>query len=119
MTTSITDATVNPLVVKTGQTLTAFNALQVTDTVGTTETVTIDLGYNYYSYYSPDTDFGSISDPNGGGAYDRCTHIFTETGLVTGDPTFATQLLKRLIYTPPVLQNGQSNNITATVTVAD
>jgi hypothetical protein len=119
MTTSITDATVNPLVVKTGQTLTAFNALQVTDTVGTTETVTIDLGYNYYSYYSPDTDFGSISDPNGGGAYDRSTHIFTETGLVTGDPTFATQLLKRLIYTPPVLQNGQSNNITATVTVAD
>ena len=56
MTTSIIDNTVNPLVVTTGQTLTAFDALQVTDTVGSTETVTISLGYNYYSYYSPNAD---------------------------------------------------------------
>ncbi len=119
MTTSIIDNTTNPLVVTGGQTLTPFAALQVADTISTTETVSITLGYDYFSYYSPTADFGAISDPNGGGVYNPATHTFTESGLVTGDPTFATQLLKRLIYTPPALQNGQSSTVTATVTVAD
>ena len=88
MTTSITDSTKNPLVVTAGQTLTAFSAVQVADTIGTTETVTISLGYGYYSYYSPTADFGSISDPNGGGQYNPATHVFTETGSGNGRPDF-------------------------------
>ena len=119
MATSISDTTINPRLVVTGKTLTAFDALQVADTLDTTETVTISLGYNYFSYYSPTADFGSISDPNGGGQYNPTTHSFTESGVVTGDPTFATQLLRRLIYTPPVLQNGQGIAISASVNVAD
>jgi Ca2+-binding RTX toxin-like protein len=106
-------------VVTSGQTLAAFSALQVADTVGAVETVTISLSYSYYSYYSPDADFGSISDPDGGGQYNPATHTFTETGLVTGDPTFATQLLNRLVYTAPAVQNGQSDVVTATVSMAD
>jgi hypothetical protein len=119
MVTSIIDNTKNPLSVLTGQTLTAFSGVQVSDTIGTTETVSINLNYNYFSYYSPTVDFGTISDPDGGGSYNATTHVFTESGLVTGDPTFATQLLKRLVYTPPTLQNGQSNTVTASITVAD
>jgi hypothetical protein len=119
MATSITNSTTNPLVVAAGQTLSAFSGVQVADTIGTTETVSITLGYNYYSYYSPNADFGSISDPNGGGQYDPATHTFTESGLVTGDPTFATQLLRRLIYTPPALPQGQAATVIASVTVAN
>jgi hypothetical protein len=119
MATVITDTTANPLVVANGQTLNAFNAVQVADSIGTTETVTVTLGFDYFSYFSPNADFGSITDPNGGGTYDSTTHTFTESGLVTGDPTFATSLLKRLVYKPPTLQNGQSAALTAKVTVAD
>ena len=116
---AITDNTTNPLVAAPGQNLGAFSGVQATDSIGATETVSVTLGYNYFSYYSPTANFGSISDPDGGGTYNPTTHVFTETGLVTGDPTFATQLLKRLIYTPPPLQNGQGNAITASVAVTD
>lgn len=119
MPTSITDNTGSSLTITIGQTITPFSAIQVADAINTTETVTITLSYNYFSYYSSTADFGSLSDPTGGGSYNPATHTFTESGLVTGDPTFATQLLKRLIYTPPPLQNGQSNTVTASVSVAD
>ena len=73
---TITDKTADPLIVAEGQPVAAYEGVTVADTnpLDSTETVSITLsqtlsqalGLNYY--FSPTvTNFGSISDPNGGG----------------------------------------------------
>ncbi len=115
---TITDNTVNPLSVTTGQKLTPFTADKVTDTaaLGNAETVSVTLSPLMYYTLSP-SQFGSLADPNGGGSFNTATETFTESGSHTGDPTFATSLLSRLVYNASSLPNGQSVTVQATVSV--
>jgi hypothetical protein len=127
VTITIADTNTNPQLLTPGQTLNAFKNVTVKDSGGlaTTETVAITLSQNSaagsdYYYSGPSaTDLGTITDPNGGGHYDAATHTFTETGLVGGDPTFATTLLSRLVYTPPALANGQGLAEAASIVVSN
>jgi hypothetical protein len=128
MTVTITDKTVDPLLLADGQSVTTFKGITVTDTaaLSNTETVSITLsqsesqtlGVNY-NYYPAATNLGSISDPNGGGTWNAATETFTESGVIGGDPTFATTLLSRLVYNAPTLPNGQSFAVQASVSVVD
>jgi hypothetical protein len=125
---TITDTTTNPLLVTDGQSLAAYKGVTVADTntLSSTETVSITLsqtlsqalGLNYY--FEPTVaNFGSITDPKGGGMWTPATETFTESGLVGGDPTFATDLLSRLLYSAPQLPNGQAFATQASITVTD
>ena len=120
--TTLTDATVNPAIVPVGTTATPFSSITASDPLNTVETITItpaptySYPYYYYYYTSPG-DYGTITDPNGGGSFDPTTHTFTETAVVTGTPTAATEILKRLVYTPPALSNGNSSTAYFNVSV--
>jgi hypothetical protein len=125
---TITDKTVNPLLVTDGQSLTAYKGVTVTDTnpLSTTETVSITLAQTQnpalgpnFDFYPTVTNYGSISDPNGGGTWNPTTETFTESGVIGGDPTFATTLLSRLQYNAPQLPNGQAFATQASITVTD
>jgi hypothetical protein len=126
--TTFTDGTPNPVILSAATT--PFTAITANDTPGTLETINITLyPYYYYNYYygsssngsylgnSNFTNLGTISDPNGGGTYNSATHTFTEQVLVTGTPTEGTKLIQRLVYTPPALQAGNSNIISAWISV--
>jgi Ca2+-binding RTX toxin-like protein len=113
---SISDTTVNPIVVGVGQNITPFSAIKVSDPLQVTETLSVTLAPLSY-YYPPTTDYGTLTDPLGGGTFDANTHTFTESAIVTGTPTPATQILSRLIYTPPTLSDGSGITIGATVSV--
>jgi hypothetical protein len=126
--TSFTDGTPNPVILSAATT--PFTAITVNDVPATIETISITLYpeyyYNYYyngyqngSYLQSSNfpDVGKISDPNGGGTYNTTTHTFTEQVLVTGTPTEGTKLLQRLVYTPPNLQPGTSNTVSALINV--
>jgi hypothetical protein len=95
-----------------GGTLNAFSDYVVADPVlNTVETVTVSLG---------GSTSGSLSDTLAGNNGTFSGNTFTESGSVTGSPTFATQLLQRLVYTAPTnLALGQSAIIPITVSVAD
>jgi len=108
------DTTKNPVAVPTGKTVTPFSSIVVTDPIGLTETVSVTLGPYYYS---PNSDLGTLTDPSGGGSFNATTKTFTETALVVGTPTAATQILSRLVYTPPTLSNGTSTSVRANVSV--
>ena len=101
-------------VVKPGTTVTPFSGITVSDPIGTTENLTVALGYGGVSNTS---DEGTLSDPAGGGSYNSTTHTFTESALVTGTPTAASQILSRLVYTPPALSGGMTNTVAANVSV--
>jgi hypothetical protein len=128
MSVTINDKTINPTLVTDGQSLTAYKGVTVTDTnpLSNTETVSITLaqaqnptlGPNF-DFYPMTTDLGSISDPNGGGTWNPATETFTESGVIGGDPTFATDLLSRLQYNAPQLPNGQAFATQASITVTD
>jgi hypothetical protein len=125
---TITDKTTDPLIVAEGQPVAAYEGVTVADTnpLDSTETVSIKLsqtlsqalGLNY-SFYPTVTNLGSISDPDGGGTWDPATETFSESGLVSGDPTFATDLLKRLVYSTPQLPNGQAFAAQASIMVTN
>jgi hypothetical protein len=125
---TITDTVVNPLIVAEGQPVAAYEGATVADTnpLDSTETVSITLSQTLsqalgrnYSFYPTAADLGSISDPNGGGTWNPATETFTESGLVSGDPTFATKLLSRLVYSTPQLANGQAFAAQASITVSN
>lgn len=125
---TITDTTKNPSFVPSAQVIAPYKTVTVTDTapLSATETVTITLAQsetnnpgNNFSYYPMATDFGTISDPNGGGTFNPSTETFTESGVVGGDPNFATSLLRRLQYNAPKLPNGQGFATQAQITVTD
>ncbi len=128
MTVTITDKTVDPVLVTEGQSLNAFKGVTIADSniLSSTEAVSITLsqalsqatGLNY-NFYPTVTNLGSISDPNGGGTWDATTETFTESGVVGGDPTFATNLLSRLLYNAPQLPNGQAFDTQASITITN
>jgi len=60
---------------------------------------------------------GALSDPAGGGTFNAATSTFTESAVVTGNPTPASQILNRLVYTAPALANGASVTVNAAVSV--
>jgi hypothetical protein len=113
--TTISDTTVSPVIVPDGKTVSPFSLVTVSDLLQTTEVLTVTLSALYY--YPPISDFGTLTDPLGGGSFDPNTHTFTESAIVTGTPTPASQILNRLIYTPPTLNNGTSINVDASISV--
>jgi hypothetical protein len=128
MSVTISDKTTNPLLVTDGQSLAAYKGVTVADTspLSNTETVSITLSQTLnpplgpnYDFYPTVANLGSISDPNGGGTWNGGTETFTERGVVGGDPTFATDLLSRLLYNAPQLPNGQGFATQASITVTD
>jgi hypothetical protein len=128
MTVTITNATSNPILTTSGKSINAYGGVTVDDTASltTAETVTITLSQsesnnpgNNFSFYPTATSLGTITDPNGGGSFNLSTETFTETGLVGGDPNFATALLSRLVYNAPTLPAGQGLGSQAQITVTD
>ncbi len=126
MAVTINDPTTDPVLATDGQSINPFKAVTVTDTapLSSTESVTISLAQTgttasgtTFDSYPTTNDLGIITDPDGGGTFNADT--FTESGLVTGDPTFATGLLSRLVYSAPTLPNGQGFAAQASITVAD
>src|SRR5690242_2786456 len=114
----ITDNSNNPLVVVDGQSLTAWNAITVAEPnvpLDATETVSVSLSEPYSYYFGgPNPGLGTISDPNKGGSFDASNNTFTESGLIAGDPTFATNLLGSLQYNAPTIPNGYGEEVLAT-----
>src|ERR1700733_10918645 len=128
MTVTIANATSNPILTTSGKSINAYGGVTVDDTASltTAETVTITLSQsesnnpgNNFSFYPTATSLGTITDPNGGGSFNLSTETFTETGLVGGDPNFATALLSRLVYNAPTLPAGQGLGSQAQITVTD
>lgn len=113
---TISDTTTDPVLATDGQSINPFKAITVADTapLNSPETVTISLAQTgtsasgtTFDAYPAASDLGTITDPDGGGTFNAATDTFTESGLVAGDPTFATDLLSRLVYSAPTLPNGQ------------
>ena len=128
MTVTITNNTVNPILLVAGTAGNAYSGVTVNDDdrLTTTETVTIKLSQslsndpgNNFSFFPTGANLGTITDPLGGGVFNPANNTFTEQGLIGGTPNFATALLKRLVYTPPNLSNGQGLASQAQVTVTD
>jgi len=104
-------------VLPSGKTATPFSTVAVDESkVGATETLTIVLSPQ--SIYNLPADFGTITDPSGGGSYNAMTHTFTETAIATSVPTAATSILQRLIYTPPTPTSGNFIAINAALSVS-
>jgi hypothetical protein len=59
---------------------------------------------------------GSISDPLNP---NLTSPAFSESGLIAGTPPFAQNLLDRLYYNAPFLNNGQSDQVSANISVTD
>jgi hypothetical protein len=120
---TITDSTVNPIVIPDAGTTDPLTSIAVDDTLGTPENIGVSLSFDpslgyYYGYYGPaPTSLGTLTDPAASGTFSSSTNTFTAAALVTGAPTAATQILGRLVYAPPNLPKGVSLPITATVNV--
>ena len=114
---SFRDTTPGPVVIPSGKPATPFTTVAVDESkVGATETLTIVLTPE--NIYNGGTDFGTLTDPLGGGTYDAATHTFTETAIATGVPTAATLILQRLVYTPPTPSQGNFIAIDARISVS-
>ncbi len=92
---TITDKTTNPLLVTDGQSLAAFKGVTVADSspLSNTETVSVTLSQSLnpslgpnYDFYPTVTNFGSLSDPNGGGTWNAATETFTLFATAAGKP---------------------------------
>lgn len=112
---TVTDKTVNPVIIRNATTATPFSAVTVSDPVGDTESISVVLS----SSSGPSADLGTLADPLGGGSFAAGSRAFNASALVTGTPTAATQILNRLVYTPPKLADGTSLDVTADITVSD
>lgn len=114
---SFRDTTPGPVVIPSGKTATPFTTVAVDESkVGATETLTIVLTPE--NTYNVGTDFGTLTDPLGGGTYNAATHTFTETAIATGVPTAASLILQRLVYTPPTPTQGNFTAVNATLSVS-
>jgi hypothetical protein len=106
-----TDTKPTTTVVNDTITVEPYSGYTVTGSVaGVDDMVSVTLSPQYYSGY----DLGSLSDPQGSnGKWNAATDTFTEDGA----PGTATQILDRLVYTPPKLPNGQGQTVTATASI--
>ena len=105
--------------VASGGTFTPFTGVSIADTIGQTEGVLVDLLATGSAQLN-DSNLGTLSDPGGGGTFSTVPFPnFTETGLVTGSPTFASTVFSRLNYVAQTLANGQSAEIATFAFVDD
>jgi len=115
MTLSFEDNTTSPVSIPAGTTATPFSSIVVNETnIPALEVVSMALsaGPN-----TADSDLGSLSDPMGFGQYNSTSHIFVESAVGFSNPSAATAILRRLVYTPPALANGASAVVNATLSV--
>jgi len=112
MPTTITDTTVGPIIVRISETPMPFKVVVNEPVLQTIETVSVTLAPQYTGQQG---GTGTLADPAGGGTFNAGTTTFTESGVVTGSPTAATQILNRLVYTPPTLASGNSTSVNATI----
>ncbi len=114
MAASIDDTTANPVAVPSGTTASPFGKVVVNDGGPALEVVSITLGAGPNTTGS---DLGSLSDPTGFGRFDSGTDIFAESAFSFGSPSAASNILSRLVYTPPTLANGTYATVDATIKV--
>ena len=109
-----------PVLVRDTTTTTPFSTLLFSDTLGYNESISVTLSFVPYTnnYYGPaPAGLGTLSDPLGGGTFNAMTDTFTAVATVVGMPTPASQILDRLVYTPPAVADGVAPAITASVRV--
>ena len=114
MAATIDDTTGNPIAVPSGTTASPFGKVVLNDSGPALEVVSITLSAGPNTSGS---DLGSLSDPNGFGRFDSNTNIFAESAFSFGSPSAATNILNRLVYTPPALDNGAYATVDATVKI--
>ncbi len=115
MAASIDDTTANPVVTASGTTDTPFGSVVLNETAfPALEVVSVSLsaGPNYTG-----GDLGSLSDPTGFGQFNGSTGIFVESAFSIGSPSAATNILQRLVYTPPTLGNGTYATVDAAINI--
>ena len=114
MAVSIDDTTANPVAVPSGTTASPFGKVVLNDGGPSLEVVSITLGAGPNTSGS---DLGSLSDPTGFGRFDSSTNIFADSAFSFGSPNAATNILSRLVYTPPTLANGTYATVDATIKI--
>jgi hypothetical protein len=115
MAATIDDTTANPVVTPSGTTATPFGGVALNETAfPALEVVSISLsaGPNYTG-----GDLGSLSDPTGFGQFNSSTGIFAESAFSISSPSAATNILHRLVYTPPKLANGTYATVDAAINI--
>ena len=113
MAATIDDTTANPVVTPSGTTATPFGGVSLNETAfPALEVVSISLSAGPNTTGS---DLGSLSDPTGFGQFNSSTGIFAESAFSIGSPSAATNILHRLVYTPPALANGAYATVDAAI----
>ncbi len=117
MAATINDTTSNPVVTASGTTVTPFSGITANEAsplMPALEVVSIQLsaGANYSG-----GDLGSISDPGGPGVFNSSNGTFAESVFSFGSPSGASNILGRLVYTPPRLANGTYATVDAAINV--
>ncbi len=117
MAATINDTTANPVVTASGTTATPFGGVTVNEAsalMPALEVVSVQLsaGPNYTG-----SDLGSISDPNGLGVFNSNNGTFAESVFSFGSPSGASNILSRLVYTPPKLANGTYATVDAAINI--
>lgn len=113
MAATIDDTTANPVIIPSGTATVPFGRVALNETAfPALEVVSVSLGAgpNYTG-----GDLGSLSDPTGFGQFNSSTGIFVESAFSIGSPSAATNILQRLVYTPPTLANGAYATVNATI----
>ncbi len=114
MAATIDDTTANPITVPSGTTASPFGKVVLNDGGPALEVVSISLSAGQNTSGS---NLGSLSDPTGFGRFDSNTNIFAESAFSFGSPSAATNILNRLVYTPPALDNGTYATVDATIKI--
>lgn len=114
MAASIDDTTNNPVVTPSGTQTTPFTGVSLNETASPAlEVVSVSLSAGQ----NAGGDLGSLSDPAGFGQFNGDTGIFVESAFSIGNPSAATNILHRLVYTPPSLNNGTYATVNAGIKV--
>ena len=115
MAASIDDTTANPVAVPSGTTASPFGKVVLNETAfPALEAVSIQLSAGPNTTGS---DLGSISDPTGFGQFNSSNGTFAESAFSIGSPSAATDILQRLVYTPPKLDPGNYATVNADIKV--
>lgn len=117
MAASFTDNTTNPVIIPAGTTITPFTNVVLNETALTAvENVSVILTPGSPSPNNNPADLGTLADPAPGGApFNSTNHSLTESSVSTGVPTTGTLFLQRLVYTAPVVQDGNYGVVNATI----
>lgn len=114
MAASIDDTTNNPIVTPSGTQTTPFTGVSLNETAfPALEVVSVSLSAGQ----NAGGDLGSLSDPAGFGQFNGDTGIFVESAFSISNPSAATNILHRLVYTPPSLDNGTYATVNADIKV--